>query len=71
MIECEALRDTDRRTLDGVVRDGVLQTLEYMKCGAGDGHLVVFDRRAEASPQQDEGARMERQGVCEVVVWVL
>ena len=70
VIECKVLRDTDRKALASVVGDGVQQTLEYMKkCGADDGHLVVFDRRAEASPEQEEDARGQRQG--EVAVWIL
>ena len=70
VIECKVLRDTDRKALASVVGDGVQQTLEYMKkCGADDGHLVVFDRRSEASPEQEENARGQRQG--EVAVWIL
>ena len=73
VIECKVLRDTARRTLDGVVRDGVEQTLAYMaKCGAGEGHLVVFDRRAKASTQKKEtGAQVHRRDARAVAVWML
>ena len=78
VVECKVLRDSDRKSLDGVVGEGVKQTLGYMKqCGAEEGHLVVMDRRG------DEGAETRRDGGGEadgggrrrdgrgVVVWML
>ena len=48
VVECKVLRDSDRRSLAWTVERGVKQTFDYMaKCGAGEGHLVVFDRRGE------------------------
>ena len=71
VVECKVLRDSDRKSLAGTVEKGVEQTLGYMKqCGAGEGHLVVMDRRsgerrsgegAEAR-RDDEGAEARRDG---------
>ena len=59
VVECKALRDSDRKSLAGVIERGVEQTLGYMKkCGAEEGHLVVFDRRtgAEERRRREDGA---------------
>ena len=41
VVECEVLHESPERT----VRDGLGQTAAYMdRCGAGEGHLVLFDR---------------------------
>ena len=70
VIECKVLRDADRKALASVVRDGVTQTHDYMaKCGASDGHLIVFDRRTVESPKDE--ARGRRRRVGDVAVWVL
>ena len=63
VVECKVLRDSDRKSLAGTVERGVEQTLSYMaKCGAEEGHLVVFDRRAGAEGRgRSEGAE-DRQG---------
>ena len=56
VIECKVLRDSDRRSMEATVERGLEQTLGYMaKCGAEEGHLVVFDRR-EASTASEEPA---------------
>ncbi len=67
VIECKVLRDSDRKSLAATVERGVEQTLGYMKkCGAEEGHLVVFDRREEpAAPRR--GGERERG----VAVWTL
>ena len=53
--------------LEATVERGVEQTLGYMKkCGAEEGHLVVFDRREEPAAPRLGGAR-ERG----VAVWTL
>ena len=55
VIECKVLRDSDRRSLDRTVEQGVEQTLGYMaKCNAEEGHLVVIDRRGNASQDASE-----------------
>ena len=81
VIECKALRDSDRKSLEGTVERGVEQTLGYMeKCDAEEGHLVVFDRRAAREPAAREeagplarhllGEERERDGR-RVTVWKL
>ena len=48
VVECKVLRDSDRRSLQWTVDEGVKQTIGYMKqCRAAEGHLVVIDRRSE------------------------
>ena len=82
VVECKVLRDSDRRNLAGIVERGVRQTLEYMsKCKAGEGHLVVIDRRGEerrrsegAEDRPDGGDEAEAGGRRDgsgVVVWTL
>ena len=72
VVECKALRATDRQSLESTIERGVAQTLRYMaQCGAAEGHLVVFDRREEPrfgdarepTTHESEGGR--------VVVWNL
>ena len=44
VIECKALRSG--RGLESTVRSGLEQTARYMdSCGAGSGHLLIFDMR--------------------------
>ena len=41
VIECKLLH----RSLDRTIRDGLTQTRAYLdRCGAAEGHLVIFDR---------------------------
>ena len=80
VIECKALRDSDRRSLEATVERGVEQTLGYMaRCGAEEGHLLVFDRRGEREgepgavrdpPGRCPGEEHERDGR-RVAVWTL
>ena len=83
VVECKVLRDSDRKSLAWTVEKGVEQTLGYMKqCGAGEGHLVVMDRRT-GERRGGEGAETRRDGGGEadgggrrrdgrgVVVWML
>ena len=70
VIECKALRDSDRRSLDATIERGLEQTLGYMaKCNAEEGHLVVFDRW-EPSAGERLGEDFERDGR-RVTVWTL
>ena len=64
VVECKVLRDSDRKSLEWTVERGVEQTLDYMaKCGAEEGHLVVFDRRAGVEERgRSEGAEDRRAG---------
>ena len=83
VVECKVLRDSDRKSLAWTVEKGVEQTLGYMaQCGAGEGHLVVMDRRS-GERRSGEGAEDRRDGGGEadgggrrrdgrgVVVWML
>ena len=62
VVECKVLRDSDRKSLEWTVDEGVKQTLGYMKkCGAEEGHLVLIDRRAGADERRrSEGAEDRR-----------
>ena len=64
VVECKVLRDSDRKSLEWTVDEGVKQTLEYMrKCGAKEGHLVLIDRRAGADGRRrGEGAEDRQAG---------
>ena len=54
VIECKVLRDSDRRSMAATVERGLEQTLGYMeKCGAAEGHLVVFDRRGTSAARKE------------------
>ena len=75
VIECKVLRDSDRKSLEWTIDEGVKQTLGYMsKCRAAEGHLVVIDRRrGRVEDRRDysragSGQQRERRGV---VVWTL
>ena len=63
VVECKVLRDSDRKSLAWTVEQGVEQTLGYMKkCGAGEGHLVVIDRRAGAEGRRRSEGTEDRRG---------
>ena len=66
VIECKVLR----RGIDRTVREGLEQTCAYMdRCGAGEGHLVVFDR-TEGKPWSDKlFRREEKQRGVSITVW--
>ena len=66
VVECKVLH----RSLDQTVRDGLVQTASYMdRCGAEEGHLVVFDR-TEGKPWTDKLFRREEPvGGGEITVW--
>ena len=70
VIECKVLRNSDRQSLAGTIERGVEQTLGYMKkCGAEEGHLVLFDRRDEAQHQAFDRNAAQRDG--QITVWTL
>ena len=79
VVECKVLRDSDRKSLEWTVEEGVKQTLEYMeKCGAKEGHLVVIDRRSAAKEPRAgeggggaEGSVEPRQDARGVAIWML
>ncbi|MBI2925233.1 MAG: ATP-binding protein [Verrucomicrobia bacterium] len=50
--------------------DGLKQTAEYMdRCGAGEGHLVLFDRRPRRSWRERIFRRVRRSGARKITVW--
>ena len=68
-VECRVLRDSDRRSPERTVEEGVGHTLEYMaRCGAEEGHLVVIDRRDGGDRADEDGPRRDGRGV---TVWTL
>ena len=76
-VECKVPRDSDRKSLAGVIESGVEQTAGYMeKCGAEEGHLVVFDRRAVTADRprdegEENGGGRRQNGRRAVAVWTL
>ena len=63
VVECKVLRDSDRKSLAWTVEKGVKQTLEYMaQCGAGEGHLVVMDRRSGTEERRRSEDVEDRRG---------
>jgi len=57
VVECKVLHKSPERT----VRDGLEQTVGYMdRCGAEEGHLVLFDR-TEGKPWADKLFRREER----------
>ena len=72
VVECKVLRDSDRKSLDWTVEQGVEQTLGYMEqCGAEEGHLVVMDRRSEGRGSGEADGIARRQGARHVALWML
>ena len=82
VIECKVLRDSDRRSMAATVERGVEQTLGYMaKCGAEEGHLVVFDRRGKSAASEEpprqrlgvepSGTQDHDRGGRRVALWTL
>ena len=66
VIECKLLRGS----LEETIRTGLEQTRAYLdRCGAAEGHLVIFDR-TEGTPWRDQLFRRERtDGGAPVTVW--
>ena len=66
VIECKVLH----KGRDETQREGLLQTRVYMdRCGASEGHLVIFDR-AEDRPWKDKlYRRLDTGGGAPVTVW--
>ena len=66
VIECKVLHGG----LDETLRAGLRQTRAYMdRCGAAEGHLVIFDR-SEGTPWEDKlYRRLESDGGAPVTVW--
>ena len=75
VIECKVLRDSDRRSIKGTIERGVEQTFGYMaKCRAEEGHLVIFDRRANKQsgrPGRTADPDQRQREAGSVAVWLL
>ena len=68
VIECKVLRP--KRSLQGVIAEGLRQTAEYMDVsGAEEGHLVIFDLRADRTWSQRLFRRRETLGEVGIHVW--
>ena len=66
VVECKVLH----RGLDRTLREGLAQTRAYMdRCGAAEGHLVVFDRTEGRSWEEKVFRRDEAEGGVPVTVW--
>ena len=66
VIECKLLH----RSLDRTIREGLAQTRAYLeRCGAGEGHLVIFDRSADKPWEQKLFRREAVDGGTPVTVW--
>ena len=66
VIECKLLH----RSLDRTIREGLAQTRAYLeRCGAGEGHLVIFDRSADRSWEQKLFRREPAAGGAPITVW--
>ena len=66
VIECKVLR----RGIDRTVREGLEQTSAYMdRCGAAEGHLVVFDRTESKSWNEKLFRRDEKERGVPTTVW--
>ena len=66
VVECKVLH----RGLERTLREGLAQTRAYMdRCGAAEGHLVVFDR-TEGRPWEEKLYRRDEvEGGTPVTVW--
>jgi hypothetical protein len=58
------------KSLEQTLRTGLAQIREYMdRCGAAEGHLVIFDRRPEKSWDEKIFRREEPCGDDMVTIW--
>jgi hypothetical protein len=58
------------KTLEQTLQKGLEQTWQYMdRCGAGEGHLIVFDRSADKSWDDKLFQRSEQIRGKNIAVW--
>ncbi|GAB6163623.1 hypothetical protein JCM12298_27830 [Desulfothermus naphthae] len=58
------------KSLDKTIEEGLSQTYEYMdRCGADEGHLVIFDKRKDVSWDEKIFERREKYKGKEIWVW--
>jgi len=66
VIELKLLRGSFERT----VQDGLAQTREYLdRCGADEGHLLIFDRSPGKSWEEKLSHREEEYKGQRIEVW--
>jgi hypothetical protein len=66
VVELKIRRGNTQKT----IQKGVKQTWEYMdKCGANEGHLVIFDQRKQKSWKEKIFYQKETWNACEIMVW--
>lgn len=66
VVECKILRGS----LEATVEAGLAQTWGYMdRCGAEEGHLIVFDRRPERTWEEKIFQRTETYNDTPIQVW--
>jgi hypothetical protein len=59
-----------RKGLHRTLAEGLAQTVEYMdRCGASEGHLILFDRRRDVSWTEKIFCREERHQERAITVW--
>ena len=58
------------KSLDDTILNGLRQTIKYMyRCGADQGHLVIFDRSKEKAWEEKIFKRVEEYQGKKIVVW--
>jgi len=58
------------KSMDKTIAEGLLQTREYLdRCGASEGHLVIFDRTKNKSWEEKIFRREAIEGGAPVTVW--
>ncbi|MGM0540246.1 MAG: ATP-binding protein, partial [Thermodesulfobacteriota bacterium] len=58
------------KSLEKTIQEGLHQTWEYMdRCGAEEGHLIVFDRRVNVSWEEKLFRRKEAYQGQKITVW--
>ena len=66
VIECKVLRGS----LEQTIRGGIAQTRAYLdRCGAAEGHLVIFDRTPDRPWDQKLFRREAADGGAPITVW--
>lgn len=66
VIECKLLRGG----LERAIREGVAQTRGYLdRCGAAEGHLVIFDRTPGKEWREKLFRRREAGAGASITVW--
>ncbi len=66
VLELKLIRNAPERAL----ADGLAQTVEYLdRCGAAEGHLILFDRRPQRTWEEKLFCRQEQHAARSITVW--